>query len=470
MKFTHLFIGICTVTVLSTACDDTVTTLGNSLVTDKSEVVIDSVFQVTGSSERNAEIQSRTVTQLLGTLDAKEYGHFSSEIITQFMPSLNLDTVGVSVDDIDSVKLLMFMLPGSFTGDSLVPMGLKVYPLKKQLTDGMVPPVTNVLPYPVTDYYDESDCWTPQTQIYTANALYNDSVNNLAYRTVSVSLPLEFGKRFFNEYLNSPQTFATPQAFAQFFPGLYIRNSFGSGRVININESRINLYYKRHAKITTNDVTRDTIYNASATYMAVTPEVVTTNLIDMELSSSLSDMVAAGKNLLVAPAGYDVAINFPTQSILAGYKANAGDMSVINTLTFSIPVEEITNDYNINPPANVLLVLAKEKKEFFAENKISDNKTSFLASYNSLTNSYEFTNMRQYILDMLEKGTLTADDYTFTLTPVTVVTETSGNGYYGQTQTYTTGINPYIEGPAMCALKLDEAKIKFTYSKQSINN
>ena len=77
--------------------------------------------------------------------------------------------------------------------------------------------------------------------------------------------------------------------------------------------------------------------------------------------------------------------------------------------------------------------------------------------------------MRQYIIDMLAKDEIKAEDYTFTLTPVDLVVESTQGSYYQQGQSYITGINPYVSGPAMCKLLLDDAKIKFTYSKQTVN-
>lgn len=446
------------------SCDDEVTTLGNSLVEDNTEVVIDSSFTITGRPVKNDDIQSRSITQILGSITAKEYGHFSSDFVTQFMPAMKLNTDGVGINDIDSIKLLMFFYPGNFTGDSIVPMGLKVYPLTRQL------PSPIYSDFDPTGYYDENNCWTDRTQIYTGNALYNDSINALSYRTVSVKLPDSFAKSFFNEYLKSPQTFATPQAFAQFFPGLYVKNTFGSGRVINFSETRINLYYKRHTTITTNGVERDTVFNTSSTYMAVTPEVITNNIINMSLSPNLLSQVENNEPIIVAPASYDVEVTFPAQDIINKYRQNGGEMSVINTLSMSIPVETIVNTYNINPPQYVLLVLSKDKKEFFAANKITDEQTSFLASYNETTKSYDFTSMRQYILDLMAKDQISAEDYTFTLTPVNVVTEESSSSYYYSGQTYVQAITPYIAGPAMCKLNLEKTKITFTYSKQIIKN
>lgn len=468
MKLTKLFIFIILATALGfSACDDTVTTLGSSLVNDDSEIVIDSAFSVTGISKPNDDIQSRSIVQMLGSIDAKEYGHFSSDFVTQFISAVNLDTTGVSINDLDSIKLLMFFMPGGFTGDSLVPMGLEVYPLTRPL------PSPIYSDFDPTGYYDPNTCWTNGTQIYTANALYSDSVSALDYRTVSVKLPLAFAKKFYNEYLTNPATFATPQSFVNFFPGLYIKNSFGSGRVINFNETRINLYYGRHTtKTNTAGLTVDTIIHTSSTYMAVAPEVITNNIINMSLSPQLQSMISAGNTMLVAPASYDIELTFPIREIIASYRANAGKMSVINSLSLTLPVEEITNNYNINPPTSVLLVLTKDKKSFFANNKIADDKTSFLGIYDETNQCYTFDGMRQYLIDMMAKDRLTADDYTFTLTPVDVTYENSSSGsyYYTNTVSYVTAVTPYISGPAMCKINLDDAKIKFTYSKQSINN
>lgn len=453
------------VTVGFYSCDDTVSTLGSSLLNSNAEVVIDSSFTISGVPTPNNDIQSRTVVQILGSLSAKEYGDFSSDFVTQFMPALNIKTDGVDINGIDSAKMFMFFYPGNFTGDSIVPMGFKVYPLKKQIS---APIYSDFDP---TDYYDENDCWTPESQIYTGNALYNDSINALGYRSVSVKLPLEFAKSFFREYLERPQSFATPQAFAQFFPGLYIKNTFGSGRVINFNECRINLYYKRTQKVTVDSVERDSVFNISSAYMAVTPEVVTNNIIRMKLSDELKTKVEVNKEpIIVAPASYDVELTFPTKEIIQKYRENSGSLSIINSLTMSIPVETIENNYNINPPQYVLLVLKKDKEKFFAENKINDNKTSFLANYNLATKSYDFMGLRDYILDAVANEDLKAEDYTFTLTPVNVITEESESSYYYQGQTYVSGITPYVAGPAMCKLDLANTKIIFTFSKQIIED
>lgn len=458
-RFFAFVIAIFAISISFNSCSDDVTSVGSSLITDQSEVIIDSSFTISGVSVQSAEIPSRTISQLLGNIEATEYGYFASDIVTQFMAAQTLQTDGVTEADIDSIKLMMFYTPSTLVGDSLIPMGLKVYPLTSQLSS----PIFS--DFDPTGYYDENTCWTDGTQIYTGNVLYSDSLTNLTYRTISVQLPIEFGRKLFREYLNNPSTFATPQSFTQFFPGLYIKNTFGSGRVLNFGESRINMYYKRHTTYT-NAVgeTRDTIYNIASTYMAVTPEVISNNVIRMKLAQSLTDL-AATNPIMVAPLGYDVQLTFPANDLISTFHSQGGRQAVINTLSLSLPVEEITNDYGIAPPKYVLMVLSKDKDTFFANNKINDDKTSFLATYDSTNKCYDFTSMRQYLLDLIEKGALTTDDFTFTLTPVNVTTEDSSSDYYYGTS-YITAVTPYINGPAMCKFNLSNAKIKFTFSKQ----
>ncbi len=134
-------------------------TIGSSIVNDELAVVIDSTFTVTGHSVPNAKIQSRTDVQLLGIIDAKGYGHLSSEFVTQFMPSNALDTVGVTVNDIDSLMLGMVASEGQYVGDSIVPMGIDVYRLKR------------ALPYPIFSNFNPEDYYSPDDLI--ASKIYN---------------------------------------------------------------------------------------------------------------------------------------------------------------------------------------------------------------------------------------------------------------------------------------------------------
>lgn len=454
MKFSKILIG--GIVLFSLISCEEGSTIGSSVIQDEVEIVMDSSFTITsGKSINNSRIQSRTVTQLLGIINAKGYGTLQSDVVTQFMPAGAIDTTGVSVDDIDSLKLILYTNKGGYVGDSVVPMGLNVYLLDKQLPS---PIYSDFNP---TDYF--SDNSLVGSQIYAANALgETDSVADLSYRYIHVNLPVSLGRELFTKYKENPASFSTPSQFAQIFPGIYISNTYGSGRVMRIIGTEMKMYYH---KTTNRGTDEETVTNKVGNYFAVTPEIITNNNISLNISEDVQSMADNGESVIVAPAGMDVQITFPTRDIVASYKENSGTLAVINTLEFEIPAESIANDYGIAPPPYLLLIKSSEKDEFFANSDVTDDRTSFYAAYDSSSNSYNFSSMRQYVIDMVNAESISDEDVTFTLTPVSIETETYSS-YYSST-VYVNEIVPYVDAPTMVKLNLDKAKIKLTYSKQS---
>lgn len=441
------------------SCEDS-PNVGSSLVQDESEVVIASEFSVAGRSVDNPRVQSRTVTQVLGRINAKGYGAFTSDFVTQFMPSAQIDTENLTADNIDSLKLLFFVPKGSFVGDSIAPMGLEVYRLNKQL------PSLIYSNFDPADYYDPADLLA--SKIYACNAIgASDSIQSLSYRLIDVHMPLDLAKELYNLYITDPSAYAFPSNFARHFPGIYVKNSYGDGRVVEIGSTMMRMYY--HTTSTDSDG-NETINRYQGNYYAVTPEIVLNNNLSYTIAPELDNAIAEGKQIIVAPVGRDVELQFPIQEVMDYYNANAGSLAVVNTLTFEIPAEKISNDYGIEPPANLLLVLSSKKDEFFLRNELNNNVTSFYAAYDSDNQRYRFAGLRDYLLDILKKDEITPEDYTFTLTPVTIQTEVnSSNSYYGSTTTYVSSIDPYIGAPVMVQLDLSKAKVTLTFSKQTID-
>ena len=187
------------------------------------------------------------------------------------------------------------------------------------------------------------------------------------------------------------------------------------------------------------------------------------------MDASLEGKLKAGENMLVAPAGTEMEIELPLQSIIDKYRANSDATTVLNTLALSVPVDSIASDGVVTPPPYMLLVLKKDRDKFFADNKLTDNKTSFYATYNSTSSKYEFSGMRQYLLEMLKKEEITADDYTFSFVPVQVNFEVlASSGYYYGTQYVESDIQPYLLAPVAATVDISKAEIVMTYSHQII--
>ena len=451
------------------SCDESTSTSGSVLVQDEVKIIIDTAFTVSGRSVANDLVQSRTILQLLGRIDAQGYGSLSSDIVCQYMPSAYVDTVGVKPEYIDSVKLVLTMFKDGFAGDSIVPMGVAVYPLTKQLTS------------PIYSDFDPRGSYDPSKLLGSttysglidgADGVGADNSGNI-YKDIYVDLPKEIGVGLYEQFKNNQSIFDTPQAFAQWFPGLYITNSFGSGRVTRVVSNMINVYY--HSVQPIPDTTRDTTLYATGTYMAVTPEIISNNNLTYKMSESLSKKASDGETILVGPIGYDIEFTFPAREIIRRYKEQSNQLSVVNALSLSIPVETIENDYGLNPPPYILLVKKKDKEKFFAGTQINDDISSFYASYDSTNKIYTFSSMRNYIMDLMDKDEVSDEDEEFVICPalVSFFVNSSSNYYqyyygYSTTSTQVSSITPYITEPVMGKLNFDEAKIVFTFTKQII--
>lgn len=440
------------------ACGDT-DSIGSSLIQSDNEIIIEDNFTLTGHSVENSKVQSRTAMLLIGSIDTDQYGKFDSDFVTQFMPVAQLDSTLTSATDIDAVKLKLMFAPGNFVGDSVVPMGLEVFRLNK----GLKAPIFS--DFDPSDYYDHSKP-IGSTIYATSNLELSDSLRELNHRDIYVDLPRDLGVELFNLYKSNPQIYNDPQAFSQHFRGIYVRNNYGSGRVTQIGATILQLYYHHD---TVNDAGRDTTYNYIGNFYSATPEMLSNNNIAFDMAQPLRDKADAGHPIIVAPAGLDVEMSFPLIDIINFYRQHSGKLAVINNLTLSIPTAAISNSYGIRPPAQLLMVLKKDKDEFFNKCKVTDGVTSFYANYSDDTHSYDFSSLRSYLLDALQReDELTADDFTFILTPVTVGDETVYDSYTGGYTTYVKDIVPYVQQPAMVELLLSDAKIEFTFTNQTI--
>lgn len=455
-KLIYTIIAIVAAAVTFSCTDGS--SIGGSLGEETIVIVVDSNFTVTGASKPIDSVQSRTLSQLVGNIEARGFGNIYSDFVGQFMPSLQLDTANVHNQEIDSVKLFMAMTRGSFVGDSLAPMGLTVYRLNKDL------------PYPIYSNFSPEGYYNPSDVlcdgVYTASTMNEpDSIQELSAVFAAMKLPREFGQEILDAYIADKAAFSDPETFARdVFKGVYIKSSYGSGRITDFTTTSIRFYF--HKEVWNEDSARydTTVYVGD--YLAVTPEVVVNNNIRYEIADELKSLAAA-EPVVAAPVGYEVEMRFPGPELVASFRGAPGSEKVLNTLSFSVPVEKIDNDYDIAPPPYVLMVLKTEKEKFFASNSLADNATSFYASYDEAKRCYTFGAMRDYMVSLLAKDSITEDDYTFVLTPVQVNMEAAAGstGYYGSATSYVvSSIVPYVSTPSMAKILLDKAKIKLTFS------
>jgi hypothetical protein len=472
----HLFRMILAAVVLLGLHSCTDETIGVSITDSVSSIIEDSSFVITGHSVLNDRVQMRTTTKMLGNLNAAGFGSLTASAVTMWMPSSKIDTTRLTIGSIDSCRLKL-RLPntGGYTGNAQAPMRMEVYRLNKPL------PSPIFSDFDPTDYYDSSDLLASEsysptsgwlevsTATYSGTTTTGDTV-----RVISVPMPLSLAHEIYNAYLADPSRFLNPKDFADIFPGIYITNSYGSGHVLNIKSTELDVFYHRHCVV--NDTTEvDSTY--SQTYLASTPEVVSDNIIHYDIDDAVKQMVNAGQAIIAAPAGYEVQLRFPVQDIIDKYKANVGtNQAIINKLSLELPVSVPETEYNIQPPTYLLMVKTSKKYDFINGDSLVNNKDSFYATYDATTRSYVFSGLRDYVINIINNqgGIASEDDFNFTVTPVDVTTYTYPQNYnyyyYGSTTTsVVTKISPMVTRPAIVRLLLDKAKIKMTYSKQIVD-
>lgn len=454
-KIIHVILALAATTAF-VACDDS-SNIGSVLDYDTIAIEVDSNFVISQAQcELNPSVPSRTISQLLGAIDAPGYGTIYSDFVAQYMPSTTMDTTGITAADIDSVKLFIQMAKNAYVGDTLVPMGLTVYNLTKEL------------PYPIYSNFAPEGYYDPRpvaSVSYTASLRNEpDSIKKRTSKAVTIPLNVEWARSIFNAYKANPANFSNPTAFVNnVFRGLYIRSSYGSGRICDFTANSIRFYYHK-VEYNTDSARYDTTKYVGD-YMAVTPEMIVNNNIRFKPAANLTGMIADGDQVIAAPAGYEVKFDMPAQALVDSYHRSGGQRRVLNTLTLSIPADSIGNKYGIGTPPYVLMVLASKKDEFYASNTVPDNKTAFYAAYNPTTASYEFSALRGYMLYLLGLDRpLTSDDYRFVLCPAQVVTEKAAASTTYNPQTVVTSVVPYVSKPAMAKISLKNAKIKLTFS------
>lgn len=449
------------------SCEDEVSPIGGSITNGEVAISVDSlILKINASTVTEENIDTRSLTTLIGNINVPEYGSLAASYVTQLLSASNLqipDTIGV--ERIDSLNLVLQMPRDATIGDTLAPQQLKVYRLNRQLPSDLLSD------FDPTGYYDPSDAIATKNYTLSAINLQDTAFRKQTVLSVSYRLPHEWATDIFTAYRNNATEFQWPQEFNKVFPGLYVMPSFGRGAMANVQNTKMFLHY--HYYITRNQVvdnvavpTQVTVRDSVCIFSS-SPEVLSSTILKYTPSASLQNLVSEGKKIISAPTGYRVKLQFPAEDILKQYWASDHNLAVINNLTFALPVTSVTNDYGILPPPELLMIRTCDIEEFFANNKIPDNKTSFRGTYSSLKGRYEFASMREYIVSLKNKGQQIApEDVDFTLIPVSFTTESVTSQYDGSATLYITGCSPYIESPRMAVIDTDRATVVFTYSRQ----
>ena len=404
-------------------CNDELSEVGSSIQPDgdKSFVYVDS-FQLSAKTVLMDSVYARTTSGLLGEIYDPLYGNIKSDYLCQFYCPENYQFQNTPLNGvIDSMDLRIFY--SSWVGDSLTPMQVTVYPITTVPERNFY---TNVDP----EKYCDMQTVLGQ-KMYTAyDVTISDSVRNGLTSTtytpvVRVKLPTEIGQDFYNEIVNNPSSFENQDAFNQYFPGLYITNTFGSGNLLTVYQTSFFIYYRYTVE---GSAGQDSIVNGREQFN-VTREVIQLNHV---ANANLEPLLLPDEKYtyMRTPAGVYTELTLPITEI----KETVGSR-FLNNLPLTLHAMPQENwDYAFEPPSYLLLLPTDSVKGFFEQNKVENNETAFLSGiYDSSTRTYTFGNISNLIKYQLEN----APDEDLQVSVIPVSRETQSDSYSGTEYTVT---------------------------------
>ena len=473
------------------SCNDSLDRVGMGIQPEGDQILTygDSL-SISGTTIQDPVLYAKTIYGMLGNFYDPLYGQLKAGYICQFYPAQgfgnqerinSINAFASSKNDpvqIDSIQLKIFYT--AYVGDSLSPMEVTVYPIRKEtpLTENYYTPL-----YPA-DYCDLN---TPLgKKAYTARDLnISDSLNqinndNYNYKVVSVTLPRELGQMLYNEYqecLKNParETFKTPEALAEIFPGLYLKSTFGSGCLLEVEKTNVFIYYSWTREVEVeeeveeedntyvNSLRTDTLIGAAV--LDVTKEIIQLNEYTGSHDEQLWEVPNAEKMYVKTPAGIFAQISIPISEVknkIGNRKFSNVRLSIEAELpgdwiyTWGFPGTGAASSFSM-AQSKMLLIEPDSIGPFFEKQKIADGKTCFFTTFDASAYAYTFSNIANVIQYALDHQPM-IDPLVLRLVPVEVAyyNYNSGYSYYPTPIDYASS---HYLFPSAVTLKKDDLKI-----------
>lgn len=425
------------------SCDDTTGDIGSSLIDnmDHLEVTTDT-FTVSTRSIVADSVLSKNVTGYLGKVRDPETGaYLSSDFMTQFytFEDFNLpkkDSIRSLKDGevvADSCEIRLYYQ--NYYGDSLATMKLAAYELSKPMPES-------------AKYYSNFD---PQKEGYvrnggmTVNKMYTLADKNVDLKkrnesdyipNICIRLDKEYtdkdGKKYNNfgtyilrKYYENPKNFKDAYTFIHnVVPGFYFKTKSGLGAMAYVYLSQLNVYFRHSYKgtVTTNGAEKDTLY--TGTGMAAFPgteEVLQTSHVENDKGTINTLASNDSCTYIKSPAGIFTEMTLPVDEIVNNHENDT--INSAKVVLTRINNANHDNEYTLGIPQTLLMIPRSELYSFFEQNKVADYKTSFLAAFNSSSNTYSFNNIGSLIKHLSKNADRSKNDWNkVVIIPVTTTT------------------------------------------------
>lgn len=378
------------------SCDDETTGIGQFVAdADMIPAKADS-YTIETESYLLDSVYSRSSTAYLGKFTDKDYGTFSSDFLVQINCPENF-ILPDRIEEIKTAKLGLYYT--SYFGDSLASIRVQIDPLTKAIKDDGTNKALYYSNLDPTEYYDKNATPLAIKDYSAYDRTIPDSVRNEDgyYPNVAIDLGDGFCKNFLEKY-NYTETvngktihpyFKDSESFINnVLKGFYVHTISGEGSILYISDIYLHLTIAYWTK-TSED--KDTLVH-TVVPMSSTKEVFMSTRFK---NSGMKELVSDPKcTHLKTPAGLCTEVTLPIEEM---YQAHKNDTLNSISVSFQKLKDQSNNPFKMGTPSNLLMVRKGEMKDFFENNKVYDNKTTFIATYSSTTNSYDFSKLNRLI-------------------------------------------------------------------------
>ena len=432
MKLKYLYIGLLSALIYS--CDDATTGIGDSTIAAGDSISAGvSVYDVYTRSILADSVYARTSTAYLGKYTDPHFGEFSADFITQFNCTDNFE-FPETIQEITSINMRMFY--DSYFGDATNAMRMQIDTLDKVIPEKELSTFyTSVDP---TQYYNENSNPVARKAFAARGASASDTTiinyDNYgkpipySYYWQDIKLPLSLGQHMYNKYKEDKNNYKDAESFIKnVLKGIYVHCTNGDGTILYIDDMELILDYSYYIKGKSGEL--DSLV-AGTSVFAATKEVIQANR--FQNSERLKELIEKTTDCtyLKTPAGIYTQATLPIEEISEIHK---NDTLNAASITFTRYNEKEGNNYPMATPQYLLMVRKCDMYSFFENNKLHDNKTSFLTEYKSSgedANTYKFLNVApliSYCMNEKNNGKADEDWDKVVLIPVNIETDTNGS-------------------------------------------
>lgn len=357
-------------------------------------------FVITNSAFSLTSIPSKISddTLLLGTYTADTIGTTKGSILMQFAAPGKITIPSIITDSSLSLSVSF----GSICSNIDSTLKVKIHKMIKPLDYR-------------TSYANNMDVTS-----YVGNEIA-DTTFKISSTTTSFTIPLnKLVKEFTAKIRESDGSFASTDAFTQYFPGLYIETQSGSDALLSVTSANLTYNYSYENKS-----------GSEVTYAATFPASKNVRQVNI-IQQTPENVSLINEYMVMSPGNSSMKLTIPLDSIKKrmgitakngiAYVENGLKKMAVSSATLSLPIGKI---FSIGKPTYLLLVKESEYETFMKNTSMPDNVNEILGTFNSTDSTYTFT-LKYYIADVMKKDSFVDEDREFVLIPVESTTNSSG--------------------------------------------